>query len=285
MDRSFKIEKEGNVAWLILNRPEKRNSMTWEFFVELAESMRAFDDDPEIRTVVVRAEGGVFTAGLDLVAAQSLMGDGSAPYREKLRRKILDSQAAIGAVERCRKPVIAAVHGRCIGGGVDLLSACDIRLAAGDAVFSIRETRIGIIADLGTLQRLPRIIGHGWTNELALTGRDFTAEEALKMGFITRLCGDREALYQEAKALADEIAGLPPLAVQGTKEVLLQGRDQGVDSGLAYVAQKNSAMIPKRRHAGGRRSLPGEAAADLHGTIMNISIEAIRGKLRRIFDP
>ncbi len=243
-DGSFKIEKEGNVAWLILNRPEKRNSMTWEFFAELAGMMRAFDGDPEVRAVVIRAEGKMFTAGLDLVAAGSLMGDGSAPYREGLRRKILDAQAAISAIERCRKPVIAAVHGWCVGGGVDLLCACDIRLAAKDALFSIRETRIGIIADLGTLQRLPHIIGQGWTNELALTGRDFDAGEALKMGLITRLCDDREALYREAKVLADEIAALPPLAVQGTKETIIQGRDSGVYPGLDAIAQKNAALIP-----------------------------------------
>jgi enoyl-CoA hydratase/carnithine racemase len=244
MESSFKIEKEANVAWLILNRPEKRNSMTWEFFAELGESFHAFDEDPEIRAIVVRAEGKMFTAGLDLAAAGSLLGDGSAAYREGLRKKILDIQGTISAIEHCRKPVIAAVHGWCIGGGVDLLCACDIRLATKDTIFSIRETRIGIVADLGTLQRLPTIIGHGWSRELALTGRDFTAEEALKMGFVTRLCEDRDALLREAKGLAAEIAGLPPLAVQGTKEVLLQGRDQGVHAGLAYVAQKNAAMIP-----------------------------------------
>jgi enoyl-CoA hydratase len=244
MDGSFKIEKEGAVAWLILNRPEKRNSMTWEFFMELAESLRALDEDPEIRAIIVRAEGAVFTAGLDLVAAGSLIGDGSAVYREGLRRKILDIQKTISAIERCRKPVIAAVHGRCIGGGVDLLCACDIRLATRDAVFSVRETRIGIVADLGTLQRLPHIIGHGWSRELALTGRDFTAAEALKMGFITRICEDREVLGGDAKALADEIASLPPLAVQGTKEVLIHGRDHGVPAGLESIAQKNAALIP-----------------------------------------
>jgi enoyl-CoA hydratase/carnithine racemase len=244
MESSFKIEKEGNVAWLILNRPEKRNAMTWEFFAELAVSFQSFDEDPEVRAIVVRAEGKMFTAGLDLVAAGSLLGDGSAAYREGLRKKILDIQGTISAIEHCRKPVIAAVHGWCIGGGVDLLCACDIRLAAKDAIFSIRETRIGIIADLGTLQRLPTIIGHGWSRELALTGRDFTAEEALKMGFITRLCEDRDALLREAKGLAGEIAGLPPLTVQGTKEVLLNGRDRGVYPGLDYAAQKNAALIP-----------------------------------------
>lgn len=244
MESRFKIEKEGYVTWLILNRPEKRNSMTWEFFAELAGHFRAFDADPEVRAVVIRAEGKMFTAGLDLVAAGSLIGDGSAAYREGLRKKILEIQGTISAIENCRKPVIAAVHGWCIGGGVDLLCACDIRLAAKDAVFSIRETRIGIVADLGTLQRLPTLIGHGWSRELALTGRDFTAEEALKMGFITRLCEDRETLLGEAKALAAEIAGLPPLAVQGTKEVLLNGRDRGVQPGLEYIAQKNAALIP-----------------------------------------
>jgi enoyl-CoA hydratase/carnithine racemase len=244
MESNFIVEQEGSVAWLILNRPEKRNAMTWEFFTELGEYFRTFDNNPALRVVVIRAEGKMFTAGLDLVAAGSLIGDGSAIHREELHRKIVLLQEAISAVEQCRKPVIAAVHGACIGAGVDLLAACDIRLAAKDAVFSIRETRLGIIADLGTLQRLPHIVGHGWTNELALTGRDFTAEEALRMGFITRLCGDREALYREANLLAGEIAGLPPLTVQGTKEVILQGRDQGVGPGLAYVAQKNAALIP-----------------------------------------
>lgn len=244
MESSFRIEKEGHVAWLILDRPEKRNSMTWEFFTELAEKFRGFDEDQEVRAVVIKAEGKMFTAGLDLVAASSLLGDGSAAYREWLRRKIFELQDGISAVEQCRKPVIAAAHGHCIGGGVDLLSACDIRLASKDANFSIRETRLGIVADIGTLQRLPTIIGHGWTRELALTGRDFSAEEALKLGFVTHCCETREALYTEAKQLAEEIAGLPPLAVQGVKDTLLQGRDNGVYPGLAYVAQKNAALIP-----------------------------------------
>jgi enoyl-CoA hydratase len=126
---------------------------------------------------------------------------------------------------------------------VDLLSACDIRFASRDAVFSVRETRIGVIADIGTLQRLPHIIGHGWFRELALSGRDFTAEEALKMGFITRLCETREELYDEAEKLAVEIASLAPLTVQGTKDVILFSRDNGIHPGLRYVAQKNAAAL------------------------------------------
>ena len=140
--------------------------------------------------------------------------------------------------------MIAAIHSHCIGGGIDLISACDIRIATEDAVFSIRETPMGIIADLGTLQRLPFIIGHGWFRELALTGRNFSAQEALQMGLITRLCADREALYAEAEKLADRIAACPPLTVQGTKEVILYSRDNGIDAGLQYVAQKNAAALP-----------------------------------------
>jgi len=239
-----KVEKTGHIAWLILNRPKQRNTMTMEFFQEMRRLFEAFAEDADVRVVVIRAEGKSFTAGLDLVAAQSLLGDGSAVYREELRRKIMDLQASMTAIEKCRKPVIAAIHGHCIGGGVDLTSACDIRLAAQDAIFSIRETRIGIIADIGTLQRVPYIIGEGWFRELALTGRDWTAAEALKMGYITRLCENSQSLFEEARTLAEEIASLPPLAVQGIKEVANYSRDHGIHQGLEYVAQRNAALVP-----------------------------------------
>ena len=173
-----------------------------------------------------------------------MVSSGAADERELLRKKIAKLQLGITAIEQCRKPVIAAIHSHCIGGGIDLISACDIRLAAADVVFSIRETRMGMIADLGTLQRLPCIIGQGWFRELALTGRDFSADEALQMGLITRICETRENLYQVAERLAGQIAALPPLAVQGVKDVINYGRDHGVDAGLHYVAQKNAAALP-----------------------------------------
>ena len=125
-----------------------------------------------------------------------------------------------------------------------MICACDIRLATSDAVFSIRETRMGIIADVGTLQRLPHIIGQGWFRELALTGRDFGAREALQIGLVTRICDDRPALYDEAKQLAAQIIACPPLTVQGTKEVINYSRDNGIEAGLQYVAQKNAAALP-----------------------------------------
>ena len=240
----FRVEKEGHLVWLILDRPEKRNSMSFKFFAGLTEHFDQFDVDPEVRVVIVRAEGKSFTVGLDLAEAGAMLGDGSASQREDLKRWIKRLQDNISAVERCRKPVIAAIHGHCIGGGIDLTSACDIRLASRDAIFSIRETRIGIIADVGTLQRFPTIVGQGLFRELAMTGRDFSAEEALRIGFINRIYDDRDALYQGARALAEEIAANPPLAVQGVKEVIHYTRDHGIFPSLEYVAQKNAAAMP-----------------------------------------
>ena len=241
----FKVELDGHIAWLTLNRPDQRNVMGFAFFEGLTKHFAQFDDDPKVRGVVIKAEGKSFTAGLDLVEFGSILGGGiGVDVREELRKTILKCQESMNAIERCRKPVIAAVHSHCIGGGVDLLSACDIRIATKDAVFSIRETRMGMIADLGTLQRLPTIIGHGWFRELALTGRDFTAQEALQMGFITRICEDRQGLYGEAKGIASQIVACPPLVVQGAKEVILYTRENGVNAGLHYVAQKSAASIP-----------------------------------------
>lgn len=240
---AFNVEIEGHIARLILCRPERRNAMGMAFFKELTEHFQCFDADDNVRAIIIQAQGPCFTAGLDLVEAGALLVGKGADDREKLRRTILDLQASNNAIEQCRKPVIAAVHGYCIGGGVDLLSACDIRLAASDTVFSIRETRLAIIADLGTLQRLPHIIGQGWLRELALTGRNFTAAEALQMGFVTRICESHDDTIQAAGDVARDVAGLAPLTVQGVKEVINYSRDNGVYPGLSYVAQKNAAAL------------------------------------------
>ncbi|MEN8247010.1 MAG: crotonase/enoyl-CoA hydratase family protein [Thermodesulfobacteriota bacterium] len=239
----IKVEKDGHIARFILNRPEKLNSIDEEGYEQIKQLFIDIDKDPDIRAIIVKGEGKCFTAGMDLAALGSLVRDGAADSREFLRKDILNGQQGMSVIEKCTKPVIAAVHNYCLGAGVDLLSACDIRIASRDAVFSVREVRMGVIADLGTLQRLPYIIGHGWFRELALTGRDFSAEEALQMGFITRICNSKEAVFEEAEKLADELASCPPLAVQGTKDVLLYSRDNGVEAGLKYVAQKNATAL------------------------------------------
>ncbi len=240
---TFKAIKEGHITWLILNQPGKRNAMDFEFFSDIEKSFTMFSEDPEVHVVIIKAEGKSFTAGIDFQDLSSFLKGEGADFREEIRKKILQLQKSINTIEKCHKPVIAAVHGHCIGGGVDLISACDIRMSTRDAIFSIRETRMAIIADLGTLQRLPLIIGDGWFRELALTGRDFTGDEALKIGLITHLCEDRNVLYEEAQRLATEIASCSPLAVQGVKDVILYSRDSGVYPGLEYVAQKNASLL------------------------------------------
>jgi enoyl-CoA hydratase len=239
----FVVENKDGIAWLTLDRPEKHNAMDLDFFALLSQHLQNLSDDIDVRVVVIKAAGKSFSAGIDLPFAAAMVGGGGADERLNLHRKILALQEGISAVEKCSKPVIAAIHGHCIGGGIDLICACDIRIAEKSALFSIRETRMGIIADLGTLQRLPRIIGEGCARELALSGRDFSAAEAWVMGFVTRVCEGRENLYDAAKTLARQIADNPPLTVMGVKEVLNYSRDHGIDAGLRYVAQKNAAML------------------------------------------
>ena len=147
----FKVELDAQVAWLTLNRPEKRNTMGTLFFKELSDHLGEFDQNSDLRAVVIKAEGKSFTAGTDLEEAGSLLSGQAADQREATRRNIRSLQDGITSIERCSKPVIAAIHSHCIGGGIDLISACDIRIATSDAIFSIRETPMGIIADLGTL--------------------------------------------------------------------------------------------------------------------------------------
>ena len=239
----IKVELDGHIARFILNRPEKLNAIGWEGFEQLIKIFTDIDNNPDIRVIILKGEGKCFTSGIDLRVLSSLADDGGADSREFLRKKLLFAQESMNVIEKCTKPVIAAVHGYCLGAGVDLLSACDIRIASQNAVFSVREAKMGVIADLGTLQRLPNIIGHGWSRELCLTGRDFLAKEALQMSFITRVCDSKEAVFHEAEKLAQEVASCPPLTIQGMKDVLIYSRDNGVDAGLKYVAQKNAAAL------------------------------------------
>jgi enoyl-CoA hydratase/carnithine racemase len=242
-ENRFGVDRDGFVVRLTLDRPEKRNAMDPDFFRELADLFDRFDADDGVRTVVMGAAGPSFSAGTDLGAVAAMLGSGTAGDRERLVEQIRVLQEAIGAVERCRKPVVAAVHGHCLGGGLDLICACDIRLADASAIFGVRETRLGIIADLGTLQRLPLIIGSGRCAELVYTGRDFTAQEALQMGLVTQVCEDHEGLDAAAAILAGRIAANPPLAVQGAKAVLRHSRDHGPAAGLALAARCNAVAL------------------------------------------
>jgi enoyl-CoA hydratase len=242
------LERDGHVATLWLDRPDQRNAMGPAFWNDLPLAMAELDQDPDIRAVVLAARGRHFTAGLDLagMAGDVMGGDaGQSPAARATRflATVTRLQWSITSVDRCRKPVIAAIQGACIGGGVDLVTACDIRLCSADATFSVRETRLAMVADVGTLQRLPRIVGRGHAAELALTGRDIGAARAKEIGLVNDVLADVDALHAAARRLADEIAASSPLAVQGTKHVLQVCEDRTVDQGLDYVAVWNAAFL------------------------------------------
>jgi len=203
--------------------------------------------DSDVRAVIVSGAGRLFTAGLDLTDnAISGMDRSRDPARTayNLRPRILDLQETFTAIEMSDKPVIAVVHNGCIGAGVDLITACDIRLATKDAYFSVKEIDIGLAADLGTLQRLPKVMGnHSLVREICLTGRNFSAAEALQHGLVSKLLETKEEALAEALKLANDIASKSPVAVVGTKHLLNYSRDHSVAEGLAYTAFWNAAML------------------------------------------
>ncbi len=238
---------EDHVARLTLNRPDAYNAMNVAFWQEFMDVFTDIDDRPEARVVVIEGAGKHFTAGLDLAAfatvtaAEEPVEDGR--KRERLRRKILEMQDSFTAMERCRVPVLAAVHGACIGGGIDLTSACDIRYCTEDAFFSIHETNIGMTADVGTLQRLPKLIPEGLVRELSFTGRRMMAAEAMSAGYVNQVYADKAAMMDGVMAIAHEIAAKSPLAVHGCKEMLNYARDHSVEDGLNHIATWNASML------------------------------------------
>lgn len=243
------IAHDGPVATLWLDSAARRNAMGPAFWADLPRAMEALADDADARVVVLAARGTAFTVGLDLKAMgpmllQHARNGAGARQRRALLRELKRMQAAISSVAACPQPVIAAVHGHCIGAGVDLITACDVRLAAADATFSVRETKMAIVADLGTLQRLPTIIPQGHVAELVYTGKDITAERARRIGLVNDVYPDAEALWEAAQALAGEMAANSPLVVQGAKAVLRAGDGLTVDEALDYVALWNTAFLP-----------------------------------------
>ena len=238
---------DGPVARITLDRPDAANAMNPAFWQEMVDLFAAIADDPSIRAVVIDGAGKHFTAGMDLSVFGGLLeADAAVPpsrRREQLRRTILELQESFNVIERCRAPGLAAIHGACIGGGIDLISACDIRYCTEDAFFSIHETNIAIVADVGTLQRLPRLMPDGLVRELAYTGRRMSGAEAKAAGLVNRVFQTKDAMLEGVLQIAHTIAEKSPLAVHGTKEILNFGRDHGVTDGLQHVATWNAAML------------------------------------------
>ena len=241
------VSLDDGVAHVRLNRPDKANAMSRAMWREIRAAFEWVDSAPAARVAVLSGHGTHFTAGIDLAMLAGVRAEvqdaceGRA--REKLRRLILDLQDALTSLERCRTPVIAAVHGACIGGGIDLVCCADMRYATSDAVFQVKEIDLGMTADVGTLQRLPKLIGDGLARELVYTGRTFTGAEARGMGFVNGVFDTSDALLAGVTRTARAIAEKSPLAIRGAKQMLLYARDHTVADGLNYVATWNAAML------------------------------------------
>lgn len=249
---SLTIERDGAVATLWLDRPDKLNALHRALWASIPLAVASLDADPEVRVIVLAGRGKAFCAGIDLLdhapglaKQDSLSGRGESPVgrRRALYEDIRGYQNAASCFANTNKPVIAAVHGSCLGGGIDLITACDLRYAAADAVFSVRETRIAMVADIGTLQRLPRIVGDAAARDLVFTGRDVTAAEALELGLLSQVLPDAAAAQARAHAVARAIAANSPLAVQGSKHVLGVAERRAIDANLDYVALWNAAFL------------------------------------------
>jgi enoyl-CoA hydratase len=248
---SLTVDVDEHVARVTLTGPGKGNAMGPEFWAELPVAFAALDADPDVRAIVLTGSGRNFSYGLDLTSmggtlAPVLAEGALARPRAEFHRNLKKMQGAITAVADCRTPVIASVHGWCIGGGVDLISAVDIRYASADAKFSVREIKLAMVADVGSLARLPLILNDGHLRELALTGKDIDATRAEKIGLVNDVFGDAEASLAAAHATAREIAANPPLVVQGVKDVLDEQRTAQVAASLRYVAAWNSAFLPSK---------------------------------------
>jgi enoyl-CoA hydratase len=258
---TLKLEYQRHVATVWLNRPEKANAMNVPMWAELQACFEWLDSEPQVRVVILAGLGKTYCAGIDLAMFADLMpAEGVDPARaaEKLRQFIKRLQANLTSIERCQKPVLAAVHSNCVGGGVDLIACCDMRYASEEAVFSIKEIDVGMTADVGSLQRLPHIMPQGIVRELAFTGRNVNAAEAHEIGLVNRVYATREALMAGVREVADAIAARSPISIRGVKEMLLYARDHSVDDGLNYIATWNAGMMSQRDVMAAVASAPGE---------------------------
>ena len=251
--KCFQIDIENHIANLVLSRPNELNTMSRDFWVELGDVLEEINRDSEIRVVVMSSTGKHFCAGMDLSAFSNGVDNipddkkpDHARIGEAVYRVAKELQEYISTLEKIRVPVIAAIHGGCIGGAVDLVTACDIRLASDDAFFCIQEINIGMAADVGTLQRLPKIIPDSKMREMAYTGRRMYSAEAKETGLVSNTYKSQEDMLKAANSLAKEIASKSPVAIYGLKAVMNYSRDHSVSESLEYNALWSGAMLSQK---------------------------------------
>jgi enoyl-CoA hydratase len=246
----FDVEISDKVAHVRMTRPEKANSMISSFWSELPSIVDDLSAGGSVRAIVLSAEGRHFCSGMDLevFASDPTIGANARPghrsrRNERFRSTAMKLQDTFSSLERCRVPVIAAIQGACVGGAIDMVTAADLRYATEDAYFSIAEINIGMTADVGTLQRMPKLVPEGIVRELAYTGRKWGADEARMVGFVNAVFPDHDAVVAGALETAGVIATKSPMAIWGTKQTMHYTRDHSVADGLEYIANWNAAMF------------------------------------------
>ena len=244
---TIEYSAENHVAHVVFNRPEKVNALNKLAWGELKDVFEKIGSTPDVRVAVLSGNGKLFCAGIDLQLLMSVKEIESMNCHgrrsEHIMQFVKELQAPVNAIEKCSKPVIAAVHNGCIGGGLDIIAACDLRYCSEDAYFTIKEIDMGMVADLGTLQRLPKFVKPATVAEMAYTGKKVGAIEAKEIGLVNNYYSSKEAMMKEVQELAETIAFKSPLSIRGTKEVLLHTRDHSVQDGLHHMAVWNAAML------------------------------------------
>jgi enoyl-CoA hydratase len=244
---TLKLLVDDAILYVRLNRPGSANAISEPMWEELGSVFDWADSRGEIRCVVLAGEGKHFCGGIDLSMLEGLIQDHEDPARgsEVFRDRVRAMQQSLRSLRQCRKPVIAVMHGACVGAAIDMTCYADMRFADRSARFCIKEIDVGLVADVGTLQNLPRLMPDGLVRELAYSGRYLSAEEALRCGFVNEVYDDYEVMAAAVHQLAQTIASKSPLAVRGTKQVINHAMDHPVDDGLEYVALWNAAMLSK----------------------------------------
>ncbi len=244
--QNFEVEIHNRIAQVRFNRPNKANALNQASWAEMPNLFQALSDNPEVRVVVLSGNGKHFCAGIDVQFFASINPahiKDEARKRESVYHTILWLQRAVNAIEACRKPVIAAINGGCIGAGLDIAAACDFRLCSAEAYFVLKEIDLGMVADLGSLQRLPKIMPDGMVRQMAYTGEPLGAAEAHRLGLVNQVYPEASDLKEQAFQMAWKIAEKSPLAIRGTKQVLNHAREHRVMDSLDYVATWNAATI------------------------------------------
>ncbi len=240
----FDVSIDDGVAHIVLSRPEKRNAMNAAFWADLPKIVEDIDDQSKARVIVISSTGPVFSAGIDLAMLSSFAGSKDEPdYGAKFLNTVARLQHTFTALEKCRIPVIVAIQGGCIGGGVDMVTACDIRLGTQDSFITIHEINVGMTADVGTFPRILNHLPEGIVRELAYTGRKMGADELYQRGFYNHVYASQEAMLEAAMDMAREIASKPPLAVYGCKHIINYSRDHSTDDALNQIGVWNMSML------------------------------------------